>query len=120
MLMICPVELAVDRVPRLAWGGAYRNLGESDRASEYYRKAYTIPRQLSEREKLYLAVRYYETVEGDIERAIETNEIWTRMYPRDPRPFTSLAAWYQVIGQYEKAADAARAAIRLEPDYYTA
>jgi DNA-binding winged helix-turn-helix (wHTH) protein/tetratricopeptide (TPR) repeat protein len=100
-------------------GGAFRNLGESERASEYYRRAYSIPRQLSEREKLYLSVRYYETVEGDIEKAIETNEIWTRMYPRDPRPYNSLAAWYQVIGQYEKAADAARSAIHLEPDYYT-
>jgi DNA-binding winged helix-turn-helix (wHTH) protein/tetratricopeptide (TPR) repeat protein len=100
-------------------GGAYRNLGESERASEYYRRAYAIPRQLSEREKLYLSVRYYETVEGDIEKAIETNEIWTRIYPRDPRPYNSLAAWYQVIGQYEKAADAARSAIHLEPDYYT-
>ena len=100
-------------------GGAYRNLGESERASEYYKKAYAIPRQLSEREKLYLAVRYYETVEGDIEKAIETNEVWTRMYPRDPRPCNSLAAWYQVIGQYEKAAEAARSAIHLEPDQYT-
>lgn len=100
-------------------GGAYRNLGESERASEYYQKAFAVHRALSEREKLYLAVRYYETAEGDIEKAIETNETWMRMYPRDPRPLNSLAAAYQVVGQYEKGVDAALAAIRLQPDNYT-
>jgi DNA-binding winged helix-turn-helix (wHTH) protein/tetratricopeptide (TPR) repeat protein len=101
-------------------GGAYNNLGESERAAEAYKKAFSIKRDLSEREKLFLTVHYYETVEGDTEKAIETNEIWTRMYPRDPRPFNSLAAWYQVVGQYDKAVGAARSAMQLEPGSYVA
>src|SRR5262249_55006793 len=56
---------------------------------------------------------------GDTDKATETYEIWSRMYPRDWTPFNGLAARYQVSGEYEKAATAAREALRLQPNHYS-
>jgi eukaryotic-like serine/threonine-protein kinase len=99
-------------------GAVYRNLGETEQASDQFKRAFALQANLSEREKLHLTVRYHETVTGDTEKATETYEIWSRMYPRDPLPFNGLSARYQVIGQYEKAAAAAVAALNLAPNYY--
>jgi DNA-binding winged helix-turn-helix (wHTH) protein/tetratricopeptide (TPR) repeat protein len=99
-------------------GAAYNNLGETERASDSFERAFRLRDNLSEREKLYLTARYYDTVTGDIEKATETYETWSRLYPRDPRPFNGLSARYQIVGQYEKAAAAAREALRLQPTRY--
>jgi eukaryotic-like serine/threonine-protein kinase len=116
-------EHAIELDPKFAMayaqlGGVYNNLGETGRASDYIKKAYALQANLSEREKLFLTVRYHTVVTGDLEKATETHEIWSRMYPRDPAPFNGLAARYQVVGEYEKAAAAARQALRLRPDHY--
>jgi tetratricopeptide (TPR) repeat protein len=44
--------------------------------------------------------------------------MWTRLYPRDWIPLNGLSARYQVIGEYEKAAEAASRSIALQPDHY--
>jgi len=53
-------------------GAVYRNLGETEQAADWFKKAYDLRGNLSEREKLHLTVRYHETVSGDIEKATET------------------------------------------------
>jgi DNA-binding winged helix-turn-helix (wHTH) protein/tetratricopeptide (TPR) repeat protein len=99
-------------------GAVYRNLGETEQAAGWFKKAFDLRGNLSEREKLHLAVRYHESVSGDIEKATETYEIWSRMYPRDPLPFNGLSARYQVVGQYEKAVEAARSSLALSSHNY--
>jgi DNA-binding winged helix-turn-helix (wHTH) protein/tetratricopeptide (TPR) repeat protein len=116
-------EHAIELDPKFAMaqvqlGAVYKNLGETERASDYIKRAFALRDNLSEREKLYLTARYYDTVTGDIEKATETYETWGRMYPRDPRPFNGLSARYQIVGQYEKSAAAARDALRLQPNRY--
>ncbi len=116
-------EHAIELDPKFAMayaqlGGVYNNLGETGRASEYIKKAFALQANLSEREKLFLTVRYHTVVTGDIDKATETYEIWSRMYPRDPVPFNGLAARYQIVGQFEKAAVAAREALRLRSNHY--
>src|SRR5439155_3228134 len=71
----------------------------------------------SEREKLYLASRYYESVTRELDKAIEGYELYKSTYPRDSRPYNNLAAIYRDIGNYEEAAENAREAIRLRPDH---
>jgi DNA-binding winged helix-turn-helix (wHTH) protein/tetratricopeptide (TPR) repeat protein len=100
-------------------GVAYRNLGETDRAADYLKKAFGLSSHLSERERQYITVQYDTLVLGDTDKATETYEIWSRMYPRDWIPFNGLAARYQVSGEYEKAAAAAREAMRLQPNHYS-
>lgn len=99
-------------------GAAYNNLGESPKAGEYLRKAYALRDHLSERERLFLTVRYYTVVSGDTDRAVQTAEMWTEIYPRDWIPFNTLSARYQVMGEYEEAAEAAEHALKLQSDNY--
>ncbi len=99
-------------------GIEYNNLGDSEKAVGYLKKAYALRDHLSEREKLFLTVRYDMVVVGDTEKATQTAEMWTQIYPLDWRPFNTLSARYQVSGEYEKAAVAAEEALRLQPDHY--
>ena len=99
-------------------GIEYNNLGESEKAAGYLRKAYSLRDHLSEREKLFLTIRYDMVVVGDTEKATQTAEMWTQIYPRDWHPFNTLSARYQVSGEYGKAAVAAEEAMRLQPDHY--
>jgi DNA-binding winged helix-turn-helix (wHTH) protein/tetratricopeptide (TPR) repeat protein len=99
-------------------GAVFNNLGETNRASEDFKRAYSLRSNLSEREKLYLTIRYQDAVAGDTSKSIETYEMWSRLYPRDLQPFDGLAARYQIVGEYEKAAAAAREALKLRPDNY--
>src|SRR5581483_4993062 len=99
-------------------GGAYSNLGETERAADLLKLAFAMRSKLSEREKLYLTVQYETRVSGDIDKATATYEVWARLYPRDWIPLNGLSARYQVIGEYEKAAEAASRSIALQPDHY--
>jgi eukaryotic-like serine/threonine-protein kinase len=99
-------------------GIEYNNLGESEKAAVYLRKAYALLDHLTEREKFFLAIRYDTVVTGDTNKATQTAEMWTQIYPRDWRPFNTLSARYQVTGEYGKAAAAAEQALRLQPDHY--
>ncbi len=99
-------------------GIEYNNLGESEKAAGYLRKAFSLRDHLSEREKLFLTIRYDMVVVGDTEKATQTAEMWTQIYPRDWHPFNTLSARYQVSGEYGKAAVAAEEAMRLQPDHY--
>ena len=99
-------------------GAAYNTLGELDRAASEFRKAYALRANLSEREKLFLTVRYQDSVIGDTNKAIETYEMWRQLYPRDIQPYNGLSARYQIVGKYQEAADAAREGLRLQSNSF--
>jgi eukaryotic-like serine/threonine-protein kinase len=99
-------------------GAAFSTLGELDRAASEFRKAYALRANLSEREKLFLAVRYQDSVVGDTNKAIETYEMWRKLYPRDIQPYNGLSARYQIVGKYEEAAEAAREGLRLQSNSF--
>ena len=88
-----------------------------DLSIKYLKKAFELRDRVSEREKLYLASRYYESVTRELDKAIEGYELYKSTYPRDSRPYNNLAAIYRDIGNYEEAAENAREAIRLRPDH---
>jgi serine/threonine protein kinase/tetratricopeptide (TPR) repeat protein len=102
----------------LSRGAAYSNLGETERAADEIRKAYDRRANLSEREKLYITVRYADADKGDTRKAIEAYQVWHQLYPRELQPLNGLAARYQIVGEYEKALEAAREALELRPDNY--
>ncbi len=116
-------EHAIELDPQFAMayaqlGAVYRNLGETERAAVPLAKAYAMRDRLSEREKFYVATRYFTVVTGETDKATEIYEMWSRIYPRDWMPLNGLAVRYQLVGQYEKAASAASASLKLQPDHY--
>jgi len=86
-----------------AVGTDYSNLGELERASEYYTKAFQLREHASEREKLTITGVYYQSVTGELDKAAETYQEQIDSYPREPAPYNNRGLIYAEEGQYEKA-----------------
>jgi tetratricopeptide (TPR) repeat protein len=96
-------------------GVCYSNQGESELGMENVKKAFELRDRVSEREKFYISAHYYDMVTGNIEKAIETYDLWKQTYPRETVPYDNLALRYAAIGQYEKSLAVCREARRLDP-----
>ncbi len=96
-------------------GALYNNINEQQLATENIKKAFELRDRVSEREKLYIT-SHYLNVTHQADKTIETLELWRHTYPRDSLPRNNLAAQYVQTGQFEKAAEEAREAIRLNPN----
>jgi serine/threonine protein kinase/tetratricopeptide (TPR) repeat protein len=100
-----------------AVGTDYNNLGETGRASEYFTKAFQLREHASEREKLGLAANYYLHVTGELDKAAQTQQEYIESYPRRTGGYGNLGIVFAGQGQYEKAAEVTRQAMRLAPDF---
>ena len=98
-------------------GISYNTIGESSIAADYTRKAYALRDRTTEPEKYFIEARFHKEVTGDIEKAVQSCQLWIQAYPRAEMPHDLLAgAIYPVIGQYEKAVEEGREAVRLNSD----
>jgi tetratricopeptide (TPR) repeat protein len=70
----------------------------------------------SEREKLAITAIYYHIVTGELDKATQTDQEEIESYPREWRGYNSLGVQYSSQGQYEKAVEIGRQAVRLAPD----
>ncbi len=99
-----------------AVGVAYFTLSEVGRGSEYYTRAFELREHTSEREKLAIAAAYYENVTGQLEKAGQVYQELIENYPRDYPAHVSLGNVRALQGQYERARDAYRESLQLDPD----
>ena len=88
-----------------AWPGG-RVRGEGVRAAEPGERAREAPYRFF----------YYSFVTGELDKEIETLELYKQTYPRDYRAAGNLGDAYLRTGQFDKAADALAKAIRLNPN----
>ncbi|MGB7467679.1 MAG: protein kinase, partial [Candidatus Acidiferrum sp.] len=95
----------------------YSNIQQVDLADEYLRRAFERREHVSEREKFYIASHYYGDTVKDIEKTIDTEKLWTEVYPRDLIPINNLSNAYVVVGQPGKAIEAGQQALRLNPKH---
>src|SRR5256714_1576549 len=93
----------------------YYNSRQYDLAAAASQKAYDLRDRVSERERLYISAGYYDNVTGELDKYLETLELWKRTYPRDASPHNNLAVKYNELGLFDKAREAAPEAIRLNP-----
>jgi tetratricopeptide (TPR) repeat protein len=114
-------KMAVDLDPSFAL--AYGRLGtiamnsqQPIAGSDYIKKAFELRDRVSDKERLYIAGHYYTDVTGDLQRAIETYELWTTLYPRDWGPFNNLANLYDLLGNPQKAVEYAQIAAQINPN----
>ena len=94
----------------------YANTGQPKLAAESVAKAYPLRDRVSEVEKLRISSFYYFYVTGELEKYIEVLELYKQTYPRDERPYINLSVAYDRIGQWEKSAEEAGEAIRINPN----
>jgi serine/threonine protein kinase/tetratricopeptide (TPR) repeat protein len=96
----------------------YGNLGQPSLALEYATKAYGLRDRVTEREKLRISANYFSAT-GELEKELQTYELWIANYPRDFVPHGNLGVNYMSMGQYEKALAEQQESLRLAPDTVT-
>jgi serine/threonine protein kinase/Tfp pilus assembly protein PilF len=99
-----------------AMSSMYYNTRQYDLAAEASRKAYDLRDRVGEYEKLVIAQVYYDNTTGELDKYLQTLELWKRTYPRDSAPHNNLAVKYTELRQFEKGLEEAREAIRLNPN----
>ncbi len=95
-------------------GTVYSNMFESELAEQYHGKAFELRERAGERERFYIAEHYYGS-RGQIEKHIQTLEVYERTFPGDSFPTGNLASEYVDLGRFEDALKYALKAIRQEP-----
>ena len=93
----------------------YMNLGESILAAENGHKAYELRGRVTARERFQIESSYYYVVFGDMQKALQSCELWAQTYPRDDAPRGIEMGIYSIVGQYDKAVVATRESLRLAP-----
>jgi serine/threonine protein kinase/Flp pilus assembly protein TadD len=94
----------------------YSNLGQASLAMGYAKKAYELSDRVSNREKYRISAFYFQFVTGELEKATEAYELWSKSYPRDSVPHANLGSVYSSLGQYEKAIAETEISQKLEPN----
>jgi serine/threonine protein kinase/Flp pilus assembly protein TadD len=98
-----------------ALGACYYNLGETSLAAKNTSKGYELRERVSEAEKLGIEARYQHFVARNLEKARQAYEVWAQTYPRNYVPRNNLGTIFDSLGQFGKAVEEYREALRLEP-----
>jgi eukaryotic-like serine/threonine-protein kinase len=97
----------------------YYNILEEQLAAGYAEKAFALRGRTSEREKFAISDSYYFLTNGEVNKIIESLELWKQTYPRDAEPRNNLSVHYGYTGQCDKAIEEGSAALRLDPNQST-
>ena len=115
------IELDPDFAMALAQLSAiYVNTYQTALAPELSRRAFALQDRVSERERFFISWRYYRDATQSWDKALELAQSWTVTYPREAFAFNSLGVAHIYLGQYEKAIEPLRQAIRLDAKFATA
>jgi serine/threonine protein kinase/tetratricopeptide (TPR) repeat protein len=91
------------------------NSGQVTKAANYFSKAHELSKNVSEREKLYIAGHYYENVEGNIPKVVETLQEAIQAYPGQIDNYININVAYQTLGQYDQGLPFAQKAVEIDP-----
>ncbi len=95
--------------------GMYANMGQSALAPELSRRAFQLRDRVSERERFFIAWRYYRDAEQAWDKGLDLARSWTATYPRESLAFNSLGFAMLTLGSFEPSIPPLREAIRLDP-----
>jgi serine/threonine protein kinase/tetratricopeptide (TPR) repeat protein len=93
----------------------YGNLLQPSVQLGYATKAYQLRDRVTERERLRITEFYFRAT-GELDKEVETCELWAADYPRDAAPHGLLGQLYHNTGQYEKALAEYQEFLRLAPN----
>ena len=116
-------QRAVELDPKfaMAWamlGRLYGDVGQEQSSTDSTAKAYDFRDHASDHEKFFIVVSYEIQVTGDLEKAEQTCETWSQIYPNDTGGYGFRAgAILRVFGSYEKAVGNATHLVAIHPDF---
>jgi len=96
-------------------GTAYNNLGQTGLYEKYLKQAFDLKDRASERERLYIAGHYYDSV-GSIDQSMQTWQTYQQTYPNDEIPNSNLGVLYDRLGDYEGGLKYSLREIQMSPD----
>src|SRR5688572_18237478 len=96
-------------------GVHYFNQEQVETSKEYIQKAYDLRDRVSERERLYISEKYFNYVTGEFDKAVETLQTWSKLYPDDFVPHNNLSINYKLMGRHVEALKESLEASRLSP-----
>ena len=104
-----------------ALGLAYSTDGESVLSAESTMKAWLLRDRVSDRERFFIDFLHDRQVTGNLEKAYQTLELWAQTYPprgERPNPHSLLGGIStHGTGRYERAIEASRKEIAVDPDW---
>ena len=95
----------------------YVNTGRFADAPAHARRAFELRERVTERERFFIAWRYYLDATQAWDAALALATSWTTTYPREAFAFNSVGLASAAFGDHERAVGAFREAIRLDPDF---
>jgi DNA-binding winged helix-turn-helix (wHTH) protein/tRNA A-37 threonylcarbamoyl transferase component Bud32/tetratricopeptide (TPR) repeat protein len=100
-------------------GAFYQNVGEMALASAAEKRAYELRDRLTGPARYLTETLYYDVGTGQLEKAFPVHEQWVQTFPLDVRAHINFSYLLSVLGQYQRAVDEAREAVRLLPSIAT-
>src|SRR6266540_1323349 len=97
-------------------GTSYRDLRNLALGNQYLERAYQLRNRVSERERLTISATFFRHITGELDKRIEMSSLLTQTYPQDPYGRHIHGNSLMIAGEYEQAAEAYRAALRLDAD----
>jgi serine/threonine protein kinase/tetratricopeptide (TPR) repeat protein len=97
-------------------GTIYFSLGSLQKASHFSTLAFQLSKGVSQRERLYIEGRYYSDVLGDVNKSIESLNLYIQLYPNDSIAANNLAVLYLQSGQPDMALPLAQKTLALDPN----
>src|SRR6266498_3585101 len=98
-------------------GTSYRDLRNLALGNKYLERAYQLRNRVSERERLEISASFFRHITGELDKRIETTALLTQTYPQDQSGYHLHGNSLMIAGEYEQAAEAYRAALRLDADF---
>jgi serine/threonine protein kinase/Tfp pilus assembly protein PilF len=103
----------------VALGARYSNVGEMTQASAAEKRAYELRDRLTGPARFLVETLYYDVGTGEMEKAYPVYEQWVQTFPLDVRAHINFSYCLSKLGQYDRAAEESREAVRLLPSVAT-
>jgi eukaryotic-like serine/threonine-protein kinase len=97
-------------------GVVYINTSQVAKADRYFAKAYTLSKNVSERERLYITGHYYQNVTGDMPKVTEALQESIQTYPGQIDSYINITAAYTALGDFAKALPFAEKAVQMQAE----
>jgi tetratricopeptide (TPR) repeat protein len=97
-------------------GTVYNNLSQPEEARKAATRAHELRDKVSELERHYIDARYYSVVEINVQKAIDTYNVWLATYPNDYTALTNSALLLKQRGNREEATRRLELATKVAPD----